>query len=327
MSFLDNFAPGGDPTATRVILGNFEFQGFEVPESITPGATQTVIKHRLTGGKKVVDVTGVDYDPITWSGWITGGDAADRVAVLEAMRDKGKALTLTLDEYAFLVVITEFKPRFEHKYRRYYTITLEVIARKDALSAVDALTGSLDALVNSDIGKALGLAGVINVQAVTDAVTAVQTAVSEVQSIANATVDAVQTIVRPIVAAQILISSTISQVSAAVNDITTLGGLIPGNPVSKAADNVRRQAQAAIQLPILYDMQNVLGRLQKNVLAGPLASGVQTVTTGGTSLQKLAADAYGDQSKWTTIAAANGMTDPQVTGIQQVKIPASTSSA
>lgn len=35
-TFLDNFAPGGDPFATRVILGDFEFTGLEVPESATP---------------------------------------------------------------------------------------------------------------------------------------------------------------------------------------------------------------------------------------------------------------------------------------------------
>lgn len=322
MSILDNFAPGGDPFGTRVLLGNFEFQGIEVPESATPGAgSQQTVLHRLVGGKRIYDVTGVDYDPITWSGWFTGAEAGNRVKALEVMRDKGDPVTLVLDDYSFKVLLKRFVPRFEHKYRRAYSLELEVIERLDAPNAVNSLVGSLDALVNSDVGDLLGLSSVVNIAAVTSAIASVQSAVAQVQGIANATVQTVQTIVRPIVATQQLVSSTISQVSAAVNDITTLGGLVPGNPVSKTAANVLRQVQAATQLPALYQMQGILGRLQTNVLSGPLANGITTVTTGGTSLQRLASDAYGDQSKWTTIAAANNMTDPQVTGIQQVKIP------
>ncbi|QBJ80508.1 hypothetical protein [Aquitalea sp. USM4] len=324
MSFFDMFTPGGDPFATRVLIGDIELTGLEVPESITPAGTQQVVIHRLIGGKKTGDVMGVDYENPSWSGWITGADAGSRVAALEKMRDTGDPVTFTFDTYSFKVLLHKFAPTFEHVYRRHYTIELIVLERLDAPNAVNSLLGSLDALINSDVGKALDLAGSINITAVSDAITAVQSAVSNVQNIANATVQTVQTIVRPIVAAQQIIQSTIDQVAAAVNDITTLGGVIPGNPVSKAAANVLRQVQSATQLSYLYQLQSVLGRLQKNVLAGPLANGTSSVTTGNTNLQQLAATAYGDQSKWTDIAAANGLTDPVLTGIQTVTIPKGT---
>lgn len=323
MGILDSlaFAPGGDPYATRLTLGDFEFVSFEVPESITVGAKQHTMVHKLVGGKRVIDVLGTDYENLSWSGWITGATAGDRTKALETMRDRGEALTFTLDDYRFKVVIGDFKSRFEHLYRRPFTIELIVVERLDLTATGNALAGSLDALINSDVGEALGLSSIVNVQDVTDAVTGIQSAVSQVQDFANATVDTVQTVVRPIVAAQQIIQSTIGQVAAAVNDITTLGGLIPGNGVSNSVNNVLRQLNSATQLAPLYQMQGVLSRLQKNVLSGPLANGTTSVVTGNTSLQKLAADNYGDQSKWTTIAAANGMTDPQVTGIQTVKIP------
>lgn len=323
MGILDSlsFAPGGDPFATRLTLGDFEFVSFEVPEAITVGAKQQTKVHKLVGGKRVIDVLGTDYDTLSWSGWITGGTAGDRTKALETMRDAGQALVFVLDDYRFKVVIGDFKSRFEHLYRRPYTIELIVVERLDLVATGNALAGALDALINSDVGEAMGLSDIVNVQSVTDAVTAVQSAVSQVQDFANATVETVQTVVRPIVAAQQIIQSTISQVGAAINDITTLGGLIPGNPVSNAANNVLRQLNATTQLAPLYQMQAVLARLQKNVLSGPLANGTTSVVTGNTSLQKLAADNYGDQSKWTTIADANGMTDPVVTGIQTVKIP------
>ncbi|MEB0078004.1 MULTISPECIES: hypothetical protein [unclassified Pseudomonas] len=322
MSFLDNFAPGGDPYATRVVLGGIEFVGLEIPESATPGAgKQQTVTHKLVGGKRIVDVLGVDYDNLSWTGWMVGATAGARVKELETMRDTGNAVDFNLGEYYFSVVVSSFVPRFEHQYRRGYTIELLVVDRLDAPVTKNALSGSLDSLINSDVGKSLGLAKIINVSAVTDTINTVKSAVAQVQDFANQTVDTIQSVIRPIVAAQQMVQSVIAQVGAGVADITTLGGLVPGNPISNAANNLLRQANAMTQLAPLYQMQGVLGRLQKNVLSGPLANGTVSITTSNTSLQRLSADQYGDQSQWTKVAAANSITDPQVTGIQTIKFP------
>ncbi|WP_248769058.1 hypothetical protein [Pseudomonas sp. MWU12-2345] len=321
-SFLDNFAPGGDPFATRMILGDFEFSGLEVPEAASPGAgKQQLVVHKLVGGKRVIDVMGVDYDNIRWSGWILGATAGERVADLERMRDEGQILTFSMDAYYFSVVIQSFEASFEHLYRRKYSIELVVKERLDAPVKPNALSGALDSLINSDLGKSLGLANTINNPSITSAIANIQSAVAQVQGFANATVDTIQSVIRPIVAAQQLAQAVIAQVGASVNDITTLGGLVPGNPVANAARNLTRQATAITQLAPLYQMQSVLGRLQKNVLAGPLANGTASITTGNTSLQRVSADAYGDQSRWTEIAAANSIVDPQLNNIQTIKIP------
>lgn len=321
-TFLDNFAPGGDPFATRLILGDFEFTGLEVPESVSPGAgKQQLVIHKMVGGKRKIDVLGVDYDNLSWSGWIIGATAGDRVTELETMRDVGAPLTFSMDGYYYSVVIQSFTPVFEHVYRRRYTIELVVVSSLDTPVTENALTGTLDNLINSDIGESLGLASIINSDAVTSSISTVKDAVSQVQGFANATIDAVQTVIRPLVAAQAVVQSVISQVGASVSDITSLGGLLPGNPVAMAANNVLRQGAALTQLAPLYQMQSVLDRIQKNVLSGPLANGTSSVTTSNSSLQKVAADAYGDQSRWTEIAAANSIVDPQLNGIQTIKIP------
>ncbi|WP_426102893.1 hypothetical protein [Pseudomonas sp. PSPC3-3] len=321
-TFLDNFAPGGDPFATRLILGDFEFTGLEVPESVSPGAgKQQLVIHKMVGGKRKVDVLGVDYDNLSWSGWIIGATAGDRVSELETMRDVGAPLTFSMDGYYYSVVIQSFTPRFEHVYRRPYTIELVVVSSLDTPVTENALAGTLDNLINSDVGESLGLASIINSSSVSSAIDTVKSAVSQVQGFANATIDTVQTVIRPLVAAQAVVQSVIAQVGASVNDITTLGGLIPGNPVAQAANNVLRQGAALTQLAPLYQMQSVLDRMQKNVLSGPLANGTSSVTTSNSSLQRVAADAYGDQSRWTEIAAANSITDPRLDGIQTIKIP------
>jgi len=329
MSFIsaqNNFSQGLDPTTTRLVLGDFEFLDFEVPERIAiPGRQKTVL-HQMVGGKRVIDVLGVEYDPLTWSGVITGSQSGDRVKALERMRDAGEALTLTLDEYSFTVVITSFIPVYEFIYRRPYSIEVAIVANNASPLKVDALTGALQGLLNSDIGQALGLSETIDVASVTNAVTTVQSAVKQVTDFAHATVEEVQSVVRPIIAAQTLVQQQITQLESAANDITTLGGLVPGNPISKTVSNLLSQADQSTRIPALYSLQNVLGRLNKNVSSGQTADGVRTVTLSGGNLYQVASDQYGDASLWSSIASVNGLSDPQLTGINTLTIPSNPSS-
>lgn len=326
LSALNNFAQGYDPTATRVVLGDFEFLDFEVPERIAiPGRQKTVL-HQMIGGKRTVDVLGIEYDPLSWSGIITGSQSGDRVSALERMRDAGEQLTLTLDNYSFTVVITSFTPVYEFIYRRPFTIEVAIVSNNASPLKVDALTGALQGLIDSDIGKSLGLADIIDVDSVTSTVTTVQSAVKEVTDFAHATVEQVQSVVRPIVAAQVIIQQQIGQLESAANDITTLGGLVPGNPISKTISNLLSQADQSTKIPALYNLQSVLGRLNKNVNSGQTADGVRSVTLSGGNLYQVASDQYGDASLWSSIASANNLTDPQLTGINTLTIPSNPTS-
>jgi len=325
-SALNNFAQGLDPTVTRLVLGDFEFLDFEVPERLAlPGRQKTVL-HQMVGGKRVIDVLGVEYDPLTWSGVITGSQSGERVKALERMRDAGEKLTLTLDDYSYSVVITTFTPVYEFIYRRPYTIEVAIFANNASPLKVDALTGALQGLLDSDIGQALGLSDIIDVSTVTSAVTTVQSAVKEVTDFAHATVDQVQAVVRPIIAAQTIVQQQISQLESAASQITTLGGLVPGNPISTTVSNLLSQADQSTRIPALYSLQNVLGRLNKNVSSGQTADGVRTVTQSGGNLYQVASDQYGDASLWSSIASANELTDPQLSGINTLTLPANPTS-
>lgn len=325
-SALNNFAQGLDPTVTRLVLGDFEFLDFEVPERLAlPGRQKTVL-HQLVGGKRVIDVLGVEYDPLTWSGVITGSESGERVKALERMRDAGEKLTLTLDDYSFTVVITSFTPVYEFIYRRPYSIEVAIVANNASPLKVDALTGALQGLLDSDIGQALGLSDVIDVSTVTSAVTTVQSAVKEVADFAHATVEQVQAVVRPIIAAQTIVQQQISQLESAASQITTLGGLVPGNPISTTVSNLLSQADQSTRIPALYSLQNVLSRLNKNVNSGQTADGVRTVTQSGGNLYQVASDQYGDASLWSSIASANDLTDPQLSGINTLTIPSNPTS-
>ena len=325
-SALNNFEQGLDPTVTRLVLGDFEFLDFEVPERLAlPGRQKTVL-HQIVGGRRVIDVLGVEYDPLTWSGVITGSESGDRVKALERMRDAGEKLTLTLDDYSFTVVITSFTPVYEFIYRRPFTIEVAIIANNASPLKVDALTGALQGLLDSDIGQVLGLSDIIDVSTVTTAVTTVQSAVKGVTDFAHATIEQVQAVVRPIIAAQTIVQQQISQLELAASQITTLGGLVPGNPISKTVSNLLNQADQTTRIPALYSLQNVLGRLNKNVSSGQTADGVRTVTQSGGNLYQLASDQYGDATLWSSIASANDLTDPQLSGINTLTIPSNPTS-
>lgn len=340
LSVLNKLAPATDTTTTRLKLGDFQFADFEVPERLSIPAKQKTIIHQMIGGKRVIDVLGVEYEAFSWSGIISGTKAGDRVTTLEKMRDAGKVLKLTLGTYSFNVVITRFVPVFEYLYRRPYTLELAIVERTDAPVKADTLTGALDALVKSDLGTALGLATIVNSSAVSNAtnsatsalgevkstINTMQSAINGVQNLAHATTEEVQTIVRPIVAAQQAVTASITQVEAEANKIATLGGLVPGNPIAKTITNLATQAQTAVQLPALYQLQSVLGRLSKNVQSGQTADGVKTVTHSGGNLFQLAAEYYDDVTKWLGLGAVNGITDPMLTGTHTLSVPSNPTS-
>lgn len=320
---VTQFAQGNDPTITRLMLGDFEFMEFEVPEQVAIHGRQKTVQHQLIGGRRVIDVLGTEYEPLTWSGIITGSQAGERVGALERMRDAGHPVLLTLDDYRFTVVITSFNPVYELIWRRPYSIEVAVVSNEGSPEKVDALTGALRELIDSDLGRALGLADIINIDAVTQALSNLHQAVKAVTDFAHATVAQVQAVVRPMIAARNIIHHELALLEAATRDITSLGGLVPGNPVSRTVSNLLLQSDHVTRIPALYRLQDVLERLNKNVKAGQSAAGIKAITLSGGNLYQVASEQYGDASLWTSIADANGLADPHLSGIRLLKIPAS----
>lgn len=323
MNSLTHFAQGIDPTVTRLMLGEFEFMEFEVPERIAIAGLQKTVKHQLIGGRRVIDVLGTEYQPLTWTGVMTGAYAGERISELERMRDAGDPLVLMLDDYRFTVLITSFIAVYEFVWRRTYTIEVVVVSNDGCPDKVDALTGALRQLIESDLGRALGLANLINIDAVTQAVKDLHQAVKRVTDFAHATVVQIQAVVRPLIAARNIIQHEITLLEAAAGKITSLGGLVPGNPIAKTISNLLLQMDHTTRIPSLYRMQDVLGRLNKNVNESQTASGVRAVTLSGGNLYQVASEQYGDASLWTSIADANDLADPQLSGIHTLKIPTS----
>jgi hypothetical protein len=78
----------------------------------------------------------------------------------------------------------------------------------------------------------------------------------------------------------------IASVNNTVGNVTTLGGVLPNNPVAKSAAGLLGQVNAMTQLPQLLNLNNVLGRMGTNL--GTITSGSSTVTQAGGNLYTLA---------------------------------------
>jgi hypothetical protein len=126
-------------------LGPVLFADFEVPERIGFGGRQQLVIHQLPGGGRVIDALGRDDADISWSGFFSGEDAADRARVVDTLRAQGQPLPLIWDAFYYTVLIA----RFEADYNRLnwvpYKLTCTVLRDDSAtlLAPLADLAGSL----------------------------------------------------------------------------------------------------------------------------------------------------------------------------------------
>jgi hypothetical protein len=136
-----------------VILGNFVFQDFEIPERIPLGGGHDKATHTLLGGNRVVDAMGPNERDITWTGRIQSADATLRSRALDSLRIAGQPLPLIVDSEFRLVLITDYAPVYERSYQIPYSITVHVINSPTIFD--DSV--SLDFVVAGDLSVSLSL--------------------------------------------------------------------------------------------------------------------------------------------------------------------------
>lgn len=304
--------------ATTVTLGDFEFAGMELPESLRFGGSQALVIHRLIGGARVVDSMGPDDAPLEWGGWFRGVNALERALYLDTQRKLGRALTLTWSELRYLVVITSYSADFQRPYQIPYRISCEVV--EDLTSPVNVIApSSIDDVMADDMGTANGLGGLIGDGALSSLLGGLDTAIKAVSSFANASTSVINSVLAPISAVQGRVSTLIASTGNSIQNVGTLGGVLPGTPAGLSSSALATQVSSFNTLPNLYSLQNVVGRMGANL--GSVSGSARPVTMSGGNLMDVASSAYGDASSWTGIAKANGLTDPVLVGTQTVAIP------
>ncbi|APR37869.1 hypothetical protein [Paraburkholderia sp. SOS3] len=137
--------------------------------------------------------------------------------------------------------------------------------------------------------------------------------------VVNAAVSTVAAAAAPLAAVATRVQSMIANAEGVV---ATGAGVIPGLPASQNVFNALAKLNATVQLPELYELRSITARMQTNLPLVATPTSPRSITVGGGDLYTIASQQYGDASRWTDIAAANGLTDPVLTGINTLIIPA-----
>ncbi|MDW3683114.1 hypothetical protein RA280_15415 [Cupriavidus sp. CV2] len=304
--------------ATILSLGDVLFADLEAPERITFGGGQQLVIHKQVGGTRTIDAMGRDDLPLRWSGTFMGKDALQRARYLDAIRIAGQAVPLAWSELLYTVVVARFEADFEREWMIPYRIICEVVA--DHSQPQTSLAGpSINDLIGADLSTANSLTASIGNGTLTGLMGTVNSAIAGVSSLANAAQSTINSVLAPIAAVQTQVSVLIASASNTIANVTTLGGIVPNNPISTAAAKLTSQVASFQSLPPLYNLQAVMGRMSANL--GGVSGATQQITTAGGNLMQLAANVYGDAKAWTGIAKANKITDPVVQGVQTLNVP------
>jgi hypothetical protein len=305
-------------TAIRLKLGDIEFREFEVPEELPFGGRQTLKVHRFVGNSRAIDAMGYDPDPIRWAGRFRGPDAISRAKALEAMAATGREYALTCGELAYTVVIEEFEARQVGAREVPYSIRCEVKSDDAAPGAQGASIGPTQ-MVGADFLSASGIAGRVGSSLLTGSLATLGTAIKGVGNFATAGKAALTSVLGPLFRTEDVVSGLISGAESVLAGGGGLAGIVAGGNPADMAEGLLAHLGAMTQSADLHDIQGYLGRIDTNVSA--VGSSGAAITVAGADLFRLAKDVYGDASEWSTIAAANGFSDPVISGITKLVLP------
>lgn len=305
---------------TVLKLGDFAFSRYEVPEQITFGGEQQLAVHQLVGGARVVDAMGRSDKPLSWAGMFLGENARERARYLDNLRTTGLPLRLEWDQLAYQVVVSHFEADFQRFYKLPYRITCTVVADLATPTTTIAYAG-VDQALRDDMNAANTLGAGIGDGPLSGLLATLNTAIANVSNFAKATQAMISSVLTPLAAVQARVNVLITSAGNVLGTVTTLGGVLPNNPIAQSAASLLGQVTAMQQMPQLYNLNSVLNRMGANM--GTIGSGTRTLTQAGGNLFSAAQKAYGDATAWTALAKANGMTDPQISGVANLSIPSS----
>jgi hypothetical protein len=311
-----------DTTLTLSGIGpgeSFEFTDTEIPEKIPGGGSQSLITHKLIGGVRVVDAMGRDDRDIEWSGWFLGADAVTRAHSLDAFRVAGTELTLSYDEFNYDVIVKEFEFVYERFYKVSYRIVCLVVA-DNTIAPTTSGSNSADDAVTDDMSSVQTLSDSIADPVLSVLIDTLSTAVGAVTSFANAAQSTINSVLAPLQAVQGQIGDLIDAGNISIEAAVGFSGIAVGASFGDAAIGLSAQISVNTRLSSLYQARNLCGRMANNL--GAIYASDNTITVAGGNLFRIASEQYGDATAWTTIAKANGLTDPEIAGLVTLTIPA-----
>jgi hypothetical protein len=251
---------------TQVILqlGNFVFQDFEIPESISLGGEQMLVTHKFPGGARVIDAMGPDDDAIEWSGRFRGAAAESRMRQLDLMRQQGQALTLTWGTLIYVVLIKSFKPHYLTPWEITYSISCEVLTDPTLPQAQQIETAAAAFTADMNAANTIATAQLAAFTQLASSVALVLAAVQETAGLAIASSSSVAVIRAALATAQAAQLAASAIVNKQIS-ISGVAGVVTGAAPASAAAGLLATSNALTQANSLCNLGSLLGRMSDNL--------------------------------------------------------------
>lgn len=304
---------------TVLKLGDFTFQDMEIPEQISFGGTQITADHFLVGGARVVDSMGAKERDIEWKGLSRGATAVDRMEYMDFLRGQGKAQKLSWGRLSYLVIIDDFIPVYERFYQIPYTIRCKVIQNlsKPVTSSPNA---GIDTALSQDASIAGAMVAQVGNPVLSGLWSTFSLAFSAVAAFAGAAASVVASVTAPLLAVQAQVAVLEASAAASLASVGAIGAIGAGFSVERAIAGIGTATAACADMALLEQLSGYLGRISGNL--GSISGSATTITVAGGDLFAISSQQYGQAQAWTTIANANGLSDPQLSGLETLAVPA-----
>jgi hypothetical protein len=254
------FGAGEQP----VTLGDFVFAGYEVPESIRWGGSQSLAVHKLVGGERIIDAMGPDDADIGWSGIFLSSDASDRADELDQMRLAGVPVSLLFSGRSYDVVVRSFRADQRKSNHVPYNIVCTVLRDFGPNPPAPTILSQ----VTDDLNQALGFD-------VPQALAGVQTALQTVTPVLVPLVSLVGGTAASVAVAKGLGAATAlstaagdlaaGQIAGITEAASSVGNVVGAATAANATANMRTAGAATEEAAKAAAMQAYIGRAQKNV--------------------------------------------------------------
>ena len=325
-----------------VTLENFTFTNLEVPTKIPLGGKQALVTNNLVGGLRCIDAMGEIPNNMEWSGFFFGKESMTRAKYLDKLRKKGKPLTLKWSTIDLTVLIEEFVFEYEFEYKLPYKIVCVVL--KDNTDPILVLKPeNIDSIIEKEIDRSVVITTYFKDYSpwrttITDKVSKLQSLLNSINKIMNATSNQITQATSYIEDIQKDITSQMASCGNFLQNVTTLGGVLPNNPLSTNVAsmqhtlmNVNDSAQLMNLKYTMTNLKTIIGTssnqsISQNNNYDSKLTLPTTLVVQSADLYELASMYYGNAMKWTLIASKNSLYGPYVTSPMTLLIPVDSNS-
>jgi hypothetical protein len=283
------------------ILGGITFDSFEMPEEFSDGLETSYDKKDHPGGGRTITIFGVHDMPVSWSGWLWGASARDRLDALKRLQLAAQPVKWTYGRETWVVVITKCIPKRSHQNKIRYEIEVEIVDRPQGPP-----TPEKEPDTDTKIAKALQqTTQTINAPAQASFFPGV-VALNLFNAFA-ATMDA----------ASPWTSLSFDSASQLIAQALGVEGAF------EAIAGPLRAANTLEQMQGLIDCEDAMAGVRQCRLNLAAYFGAYAVgqLVANTSAWELAAQQWGDPTQALDLMASNGLTDPEITGPITIAFP------